>query len=255
MPRPLFRRWPDVAALVGRAHALWLFLDFDGTLVGLRAKPEEVALDAETRAALNRLARRRGLRITIVSGRRRSDLITRVGVPRIGYWGLFGWERRRRLSLPQTAYRALRTARTSLAEALKDVAGVRIENKGLALAIHVRDAGPAATQRARDIVFELCDRPGSGLRVFSGRDVFNLVPQQVRDKGAAVTSALERNRSRVLPIYVGDDATDEPAFAALEQLTRGITVRVGPARGTRARYRLANPRDVHRFLEQLDGVL
>ena len=61
-----------------------------------------------------------------------------------------------------------------------------------------------------------------------------------------------RARSPFIAIYVGDDATDEPAFAVLN---RGITVRVGPARHTKARYRLSNPREVRRFIERLDDVL
>ena len=82
--------------------------------------------------------------------------------------------------------------------------------------------------------------------------VWNVFPCQVPDKGTSVLEALARVPTPFLPIYVGDDATDERAFAALKG---AITVRVGPSGHTHASYRVADPAEVHRFLQLLDAEL
>ena len=81
-----------------------------------------------------------------------------------------------------------------------------------------------------------------------------MVPREVAGKGPVVREAMRGARQPFLPVYVGNDVTDEPAFDAL---SGGITVRVGAARSasTKARYRLADPEEVRRFIEQLEGEL
>ena len=80
-----------------------------------------------------------------------------------------------------------------------------------------------------------------------------MLPRQIPGKGVAIRQAVRRWRSPFLPIYVGDDTTDEPAFALLEH---GITVKVGDSgRPTHARYWLANPTEVRGFIERLEGEL
>jgi trehalose 6-phosphate phosphatase len=249
MPRYLFSRWSDIASRVRKAGSVLVFLDFDGTLAPITPGPDQAALASATRRALDRLVRHAHVRVTIVSGRRRSDVITRVRLPRIKYWGLFGFEQHPGCSLPAEARLALRTARRQLDAALHDVDGVELEDKRFSLAVHVRRTHGAAKRRVRQRV-RYCASV-SGLQILPGREVWNLVPPEIRGKGDAIRRAIGHGRT-ALPIYVGDDQTDEPAFAAA---AAGITVRVGDARGTRARYHVADPGDVTRFMEQLDGEL
>ena len=229
-----------------------LFLDFDGTLVPLRARPDDVKLSAGTRRALKGLVRHQRVNAVIVSGRRRGDLIRYVRLPRMQYWGLYGWERRNGCSLPRGAREMLERARGRLTSILHDLPGVRIEDKGLGFSVHVRGATRNAERQALNLLRDVLARYGPALHVMPGKKVWNVVPHQVPGKGPAVRDAVKGIRSPYLPIFVGDDLTDEPAFAAL---TRGITVRVGVARHTKARYRLLDPEEVRRFIERLDGEL
>jgi trehalose-6-phosphatase len=71
---------------------------------------------------------------------------------------------------------------------------------------------------------------------------------ELEDKGAAVKHQMAAVCNQALPIYVGDDSIDEPAFVALR---RGLTVRVGRVRRSKARYRLSDVGEVQQFLERL----
>jgi trehalose-6-phosphatase len=93
---------------------------------------------------------------------------------------------------------------------------------------------------------------GTELHAIDGANTLNVLPTAIRGKGEAVGQALKRLRPTDLPIYIGDDATDEPAFAAVRE---GITVRVGQPGSTRAGYYLSDTEEVRRFLERLDEDL
>src|ERR1700733_5042320 len=88
--RSLLEDWSAVAGRLREAGSIALFLDFDGTLAGLKDDPGEVVLNRAARAALMRLARNPAVRVCIISGRRLADLRPRVGVPGIVYLGVHG---------------------------------------------------------------------------------------------------------------------------------------------------------------------
>src|SRR5271157_432656 len=88
----LLQSWKQVVPRFRRAEAIALFLDFDGTLVALRAKPEDVWLNAATRRAILRLTQCKRIRIWVISGRRLADVRERIGVAGVRYLGLHGWE-------------------------------------------------------------------------------------------------------------------------------------------------------------------
>src|SRR5258706_7275773 len=161
MTRPLFAHWAHVASRVRKARAVRLFLDFDGTLAPISARPDDAELSEETRSALARLVRHGRLGVTILSGRRRDDVIARVNVAHVRYWGLFGWEQNNRCSLPLDTRRALRNARARLDASLGDVPGVELEDKTFGLAIHVRHVRGAARRRARNRMRRVFTRMGS----------------------------------------------------------------------------------------------
>jgi trehalose-phosphatase len=99
---------------------------------------------------------------------------------------------------------------------------------------------------------EVMARLNGGFRLLNGKKVWEILPREVGDKGSAVRRELSRFKYRPLPVYIGDDFTDERAFAALPD---GLTVRVGPHSLTRAQFQLRDPAEVRRFLERLEVEL
>jgi len=252
MPDYLFDRWTEVAERIGRARSVRLFLDFDGTLVAIRRTPEGVTFNARTRQVLARISSHRRVAAVIVSGRRRDVLRRYVGLPRVQYWGLYGWERGPVRRLSRAAVWELSRVRATLVAGLRNHHGVRLEDKRMSLSVHTRGASRRQRQQAHELLIQTL-RPCSHLHVLPASQVWEVLPRQIPGKGVAIRQAVRRWRSPFLPIYVGDDTTDEPAFALLEH---GITVKVGDSgRPTRARYWLANPTEVRGFIERLEGEL
>jgi trehalose 6-phosphate phosphatase len=142
--------------------------------------------------------------------------------------------------------------RAILAAGLRTHRGVRIEDKRMSLSIHTRGASDLRRRQAHELLVRAL-RSCSHLHVLPASQVWEVLPREILGKGAAIRQAVQRWRAPFLPIYVGDDTTDEPAFALLE---RGITVRVGDSdRPTRARYWLASHVEVRGFIERLEGEL
>jgi trehalose-phosphatase len=222
-----------------------LFLDFDGTLSPITGRPEDAFLERGTRAVLLRLAANPRVKMCVISGRRRADLHARVAVPGIDYLGLHGWETDGDSFSPELI-QVVAKARVGLALRLNGTQGVQIEDKGASFALHYRGARDPIIGRARALLEESL---GESLRVLEGDRVWEVVPREVRGKGYAARKQWRRWGMSALPVYVGNDATDEAAFQAL---AGGVTVRVGQPRRSRAHYRVRNPSEVRRFLEMLE---
>jgi trehalose 6-phosphate phosphatase len=201
------------------------------------------------RRLLAGLAENRRFHIWVVSGRRQADIRELIAVPGIEYLGLYGWERGGTPVLSEEARRALTCVKMWTAGLLLKFPGIWIEDKESALAIHYREAAEADVPPARLLVHGVVESFSQVLRLAPGKKVWEVMPLELEDKGAAVRRELAAKGNGAVPIYVGDDAGDEPAFAELAQ--RGITVRVGPPRATRARYRLDHVGEVRVLLEKL----
>jgi trehalose 6-phosphate phosphatase len=211
-----------------------------------------VTFSPRTRRVLDRISSHRRVTAVIVSGRRRGVLQRYVRLPRVQYWGLYGWERGPVRRLPCATVWELSRVRACLVAGLRDHRNVRVEDKGMSFSIHTRGASRRERQHAHELLIRAL-RPCSHLHVLPGSQVWEVLPKQIPGKGLAIREAVQRWRSPFLPIYIGDDTTDEPAFALLD---RGITVKVGGADGqTRARYWLASPAEVRGFIERLEGLL
>jgi trehalose-phosphatase len=140
----------------------------------------------------------------------------------------------------------------ALVRRLGSIEGVRVENKTYAVAVHTRLVAPDREDEVRAAVAASAARHPE-LRLTAGKKVLEVRPRVEWDKGRAVlwlVGTLHLDRPEVVPIYVGDDLTDEDAFAALDGRGVGIAVGSDP-RPTRARYALADPREVLLFLEAL----
>lgn len=247
--RPVLECWNHVAGRLQGAPLIALFLDFDGTLVGLRPRPDQVSIDADMRRTLASLARSRRCAVWIVSGRRHADLCDKVGLPGIRYLGLYGWETRGDEGLSEETRRALECLSAWMGALLANTQGVWIEEKQHTLAVHHRDAPEEEAALACHIV-HFAVAPFSDLfRIEAGKCVWEIVPWELGDKGSAVTRELAALPPGTVPVYLGDDQSDEAAFAALPD---GITVHVGEGRSSRAQYCLQEVGDVRTFLCRLE---
>lgn len=253
--------WPEIRERVRTAGALALFLDYDGTLTPIVGHPSQARLAEGTRRLLRRLSVEEGVWVAVVSGRALGDVRRRVGVNRICAVGNHGLE----LEGPELRYvnptakkcrPVLRRIARRLKQAVTALPGVWVEDKGFTLTLHFRQATPAGKKLARG-VFQGVVRPyreKKQIRITAGKEVFEVRPPVRWTKGTAVRWLLARREALshepVLPVYIGDDLTDEDAFRALGK--RGISVVVGAGNPfTRAQYRVRSPAEVVSFLRRL----
>lgn len=229
-----------------------LFLDVDGCLLEFDDDPERVHAPASLTSRLADVSRRLGGALALVSGRR-IDSIDRMFAPaRFAVGGLHGLERRGARS-PQSAVVASVDAAVwagVVAEARAWMVAhpqARVEDKGQALALHWR-ADPSAEDRARAFASQALSRL-PGYRLQPGDCVLELRPHGA-DKGAAIAAFLaEPPFAGRLPVFAGDDFTDEHGFAVVNGYA-GISIVVGDRRPTLANHRLAGPAAVRRWLEE-----
>jgi trehalose 6-phosphate phosphatase len=237
-------------------RSLAVFLDYDGTLTPSVNDPAAAVLSSAMRATLEALADR--WPVAILSGRDRDDVEARVGVSDLFYAGSHGLDIAGRglRRVPPEAERAipeLDEALARLTERVGGVPGVLFERKRFSLAVHHRMvADPddvARVERAVDAALV-----GTHLRRREGKRVIELLPDVEWDKGRALRWILEvqgLDMHRTFPIHIGDDETDEDAFAALAGMGAGI--RVGsPVASTLAEWYVRNPDEVAELLAWLE---
>ena len=229
-----------------------LFLDYDGTLVPIAPTPAEALADDEVRALLAALAERLAGALGVVSGRPVADVDGFLAPLRLAVAGLHGLELRRRdgsLVELAAAGEALAAVRGAFAAFAARSPGTLVEDKRLGLALHYRQA-PASERDAVELATRLADASGGALRLQRGKMVVELLPAG-RDKGRAIEDllALPEFAGRV-PVFVGDDVTDEAGFRAVNRLG-GTSVRVGPVDGaSEAAHRLADIAELRGWLRR-----
>ena len=235
------------------ADRIALLLDFDGTLVDLRRHPSDVRASAAVKHALSRLVQDPRFFVAIVSGRSVRVLRRLLGVKGLHYVGLHGAERGgESIVLAQRTVTAVSQMKRSAVAQLCAFPGIWIEDKGLSIAVHYRNARPAPVRAAREALSHLLMPWGAAFRVLKGSCVWEVLPREIPGKSAAVRKVLRGLPAGIPVVYMGDDGTDEAVFAVLKDQ---ITVRVGRRASTRARYYVRTPGDVLRFLERLGREL
>ncbi len=250
-------RWPELASRFARGAPM-VFLDFDGTLAPIVEDPDEARPGAAMLNVLRRLAAR--VPTAVVSGRERSDVAARVGVEGVVYAGSHGFDidglapgdgPSLQVGGGRIEPLIARTAET-LRTATAAISGVRVEDKGWAVAVHYRQVDPARVPEVEAAV-RAAAAGSDELRMTEGKKVFEVRPTVDWDKGRAVRwllDAVEPGDRPRIPLYIGDDVTDEDAFLALGDSGVGIVVLRDP-RPTAARYSLRDPGEVRAFLERL----
>ena len=240
-----------VQEIAGHSDRLAVFLDYDGTLTPIVSRPEDAWLSESMRQTLQSLAAR--VPVAILSGRDLDDVRGRVLVDGIVYAGSHGFDiagaggLRRELGAAYLP--VLDAAETELREALDEIPGAQLERKHFSVAAHYRNVNEDDAFRV-DVAVDGVAARHRELRRIDGKKVYELLPDIDWNKGKAVLWLLETlnlEYENALPIYIGDDNTDEDAFRAIER--RGVAILVSEqSQPTTARYSLKNPAGVERFL-------
>jgi trehalose 6-phosphate phosphatase len=220
-----------VRDLAGRRPAV--FLDYDGTLTPIVDRPEDALISESMREAVRGLAGR--CPVCVVSGRDRRVVQELMGVDDLIVAGSHGFD------------------------IWSSIEGALIEPKKTSVAAHYRLVSEEERPRIKGIVDAVLEEHPGELKVTPGKMVYEIQPNVEWDKGKAVLYLLEAlglDGDDVVPMYLGDDITDENAFEALA--TRGIGVFVGRAddpevagRTTSADYVLHTVKEVEQFLDTL----
>ncbi|XP_021823470.1 trehalose-phosphate phosphatase A isoform X1 [Prunus avium] len=255
-----------------------LFLDYDGTLSPIVDNPDCAFMSDAMRAAVKRVAKH--FPTAIISGRSHDKVYEFVGLKELYYAGSHGMDimgpvrqstaddhrngftttdkQGKDVNLFQPAAEFLPMigeVYESLVESTKDIEGAKVENNKFCVSVHYRNVDekswPAVAQCVHDI---LKDYPR--LRLTHGRKVLEVRPTINWDKGKAVTFLLESlglsDCEDVLPIYIGDDRTDEDAFKVLREGNRGYGILVSAVpKESNAFYSLREPSEVMEFLKSL----
>ncbi|HSN69995.1 MAG TPA: trehalose-phosphatase [Steroidobacteraceae bacterium] len=239
-----------------RERAWALFLDVDGTLLDIVESPDAVHVPEALSHTLAAAAEREDGALALVSGRSLAQLDRLFAPHRFCAAGLHGLERRTaagQILRPAIPHARLDAARVRLARFADEHEGLLLEDKGLSLALHFRRA-PELESAARDAMQTLLAELGPDLQVQEGKCVLELKPAGATKRTAIEAFMNEPPFEGRLPVFAGDDVTDEDGFAAVNELG-GYSIRVGAEAPTQARCRVdsvAALRDWLARIEQLE---
>ncbi|KIC85787.1 MULTISPECIES: trehalose-phosphatase [Pantoea] len=225
------------------------FFDVDGTLAAIQSRPEAVFIPEQVIAQLQQLSALSQGALALVSGRPIEQLDA-LAAPWYGpAAGVHGAERRdaegnlQRISLPVEVEQSLRT---ELQDAMASWPGTQLEVKGMAFALHYRQA----MQHEQDVMrlAEQSVKRFPGLALQPGKCVVEIKPAGI-DKGAAISDFMEQPPfAGRTPVFIGDDLTDEKGFLAVNA-RQGVSIKVGEG-STQAHYRLHDVDAVYGWLER-----
>lgn len=258
VPKPLAvddqRLWRPLM----KAQDLFIFFDFDGTLVELAPTPSQVKLSEMRKRYLKELVSLRRGGVGIVSGRSIDDLRRLIGIDELFYVGCHGLEwaapdgERSLTHLDDEITDALRTLCDELRGSLARFNGILLEDKGMSLALHYRRANERAALAARREFVRAVywyQRQGIALELLAGKAVIEAKAPGAT-KGDVVKQIISHYFPGAYPIYFGDDVTDESAFQVVRR--RGLALLVADTpRATAAQHFVKTPNEVYLFLRCL----
>jgi trehalose 6-phosphate phosphatase len=237
-----------------RAARTALFLDVDGTLLGIESSPDAVTIDGALRVLLGNLARRFGGALALVSGRSIAVLDALLDPLELPMAGVHGFERRNASGTVATRASpergGLDEARREMERWVQAYPRLILEDKVCALALHYRQL-PQLEPALVDAVSGIAARR-QGLKVQRGAMVVEIVPDGI-DKATAIAEFMgEPPFHGRQPVYAGDDLTDEAAFKWVNA-AGGISIAIGDCGPTAARSRLGSVEALRRWLLGLLG--
>ncbi len=234
------------------------FLDYDGTLTPIVSRPEDAVISDKMKETLKQLAEI--FTVAVVTGRDKEDVQNLVGIDNLIYAGSHGYI----ITGPDGLYMEhpdskkiipkLDEIEKFVEKELKDkTKGTQIDRKRYAIGIHYRNARPEDEK----VVYEIAERvieKYDGHKIGEGKKIVEIKPDIDWHKGKAVEwilNALDLNEDKsIVPVYIGDDATDEDAFETLKN--HGIGILVGShGKKSHAGYWLKDVFQVRKFFEKL----
>ncbi|XP_062098570.1 probable trehalose-phosphate phosphatase D isoform X2 [Humulus lupulus] len=244
-----------------------MFLDYDGTLSPIVEDPDRAFMSDKMRFAVKTVARY--FPTAIVSGRCRDKVYDFVKLPELYYAGSHGMDIKgpTKITKPKKTKNAILYQPATefspmvdevyniLVEKTKSIPGVRVEHNKFCLSVHFRCVDEKNWEALADQVkLVLTEYPK--LKLTQGRKVLEIRPSIKWDKGKALEFLLESlgyaNANQVLPLYIGDDQTDEDAFTVLRERGQGFGILVSKfPKETNASYSLQEPSEVKDFLREL----
>ena len=237
---------------------VFIFLDYDGTLTPIVDTPDLAVLSDEMRRAVRELASR--YKVSIVSGRATDDVRGKVQIDKIFYAGSHGFEivnpeGRVEISREAQAIRGtIDEAHAELSGRLKNIKGALVEHVKYTISVHYRLVADEDFPQIEKAVLDVLDEYPN-LRKTCGKKVFEVRPRIDWHKGKAVEWILNMlgfDAVRQFAVYIGDDVTDEDAFAALEDKGFGVLVSEKD-RPSAATYRIKDTQAVKKVLEFFIG--
>jgi trehalose 6-phosphate phosphatase len=267
--RHLFQSWDEVVEQIDQATQILLFLDYDGTLTPIVARPEMAVLSSQARKILKQIGCHSLFKLAIISGRSLSEVKTLLGLENIAYAGNHGLEIEcpphycQERSPETTTFihpiatefqPRLERLEQRLRKRLADIDGIVMQNKGLTLSVHYRLAEETTVKIIKQLFFEAieCADAKDKLQVTEGKKVLEVRPPIDWNKGKAIEWLLEiYGTPGSLPIFAGDDVTDEDGFEVLHRVG-GISIFVGEDNASSAAdYYLGSPKQLYHWLGKL----
>jgi trehalose 6-phosphate phosphatase len=228
------------------------FFDIDGTLADIAPSPSEIVLEQILRNLILQLYDATGGALALISGRSIADvdsIFSGADLPVAGQHGLERRSRAGKITRHDIMSEKLDFARTRLAEAIARHPALKLEDKGLSLALHYR-AAPSLASFAHRTMRAVAAATGAEFAAQSGKRVVELKPSG-KNKGEAVREFMLEDPFRGRkPVFIGDDVTDEHGFVVVNAMD-GHSIKVGSG-STVARWRLADVPAVRAWLERRD---
>lgn len=230
---------------LSRAHTLLVF-DFDGTLAPIVSDPQDAAMRPRTATLLRNVAE--VYPVAILSGRALADVTPRLAdIPVQVILGNHGIEPSPQM---ESAAALVRQWMPLIAAAAAGIPGVVVENKHHSVTLHYRQAREPGT--ARDALLRDLAQLGPEAEAAGGKYVINVVPHDAPDKGDALVRLCRENIAEYA-VFVGDDVTDEDAFARTGHC-RVIGIRVGRTADSRAQYYVRTQEEMDELLDLLSSL-
>jgi len=254
----LLGEWAKLKKSFRDTQKILLLLDYDGTLSSIAPRPDKAFLDRKIKKTLILLSKKNDVLIGIVSGRALTKVKKLVGIKNIYYVGNHGFE----IKGPTIKYihpacrrfkPVIKKLKKLLNKTLSNIKGVIVEDKKLTITVHYRLVKHKELKRLKEIFKRTCtpfvsDRK---IKLSYGKKSWEIRPPVKWDKGEAVKKILHKfSKKDILPIYLGDDVTDEDAFRVLR--VKGLSVFIGnPFKKSNAKYYLKSVSEVRLFLKKL----
>jgi trehalose-phosphatase len=238
-------------------RGIFLFLDYDGTLTPKVGDPDKAVIHLKTKSLIKRISQNKNCMTAIVTGRSLRDIRKRVGLKNIVYAANHGLQIRGpkiklNVAVPTKYKIALQHIKRELSKRFAQVKGVFLEDKELSISYHYGLVSGEKVHFIKDSFYQVTAPycKSGQIKIEAGKKLLEVRPNVKWDKGQAVLWLLQRlskpTGNSYLPIYIGDDSTDEDAFKALKN--KGLTVIVGRNKKSHAQYYIRNTRETIGFI-------